>query len=529
MNDRAFGLARVGYFENRARRRLDNAAVSYLAAAFGIEGRLRDDDCDVIAISASRREHFGLALVAVIADEARRGARAETDLRCDGVILARRASALFLLVHQAVEAREVHVDRMIAQHVLGQVERKAVGVVELERHFARQCMTTALLDAREFRVNQLQAAIECLAKARFLLRDHVGSLRCRSFDLRIRGAHRLDHARMRHREERAMDSEIAAVTRGAPNDPAQHVLAIGVAGHDAVGNQKRHRARMVSDRAKRDVALFLLAVTRLVAELLRGLFDFVHDRLEQIDVVVAEDLARLKTLQRCRGSLEPGAGVDVLLRQRSQYSAAVAVVLNENQVAELDEALASVDIDEAFLARVILFGTARGLAAVDADFRVGTAWPGLAHLPEIILVAELQNPIARQHVQLDPDVLGLLVILVNGRVEQARIDSPDLGDQVPMPANCLFLVVVAKRPIPEHLEKRVMVSVAANRFEIVMLARDAQAFLTIRDAHMWRRAQAEEIVLERHHAGVGEEQGGVALGNQRRRRHDRVTALGEEI
>src|SRR5208337_5385503 len=92
-----------------------------------------------------------------------------------------------------------------------------------------------------------------------------------------------------------------------------------------------------------------------------------------------------------------------------------------------------------------------------------------------------------------------------------------------------FLVVVAERPVAEHLEKSVMVGVAAYRFEIVMLARDTQTFLTIHDAQVLRRAHAEEIILERHHPGVGEEQRRVALGNQRRRRHDRMTVRGEEI
>ena len=96
----------------------------------------------------------------MIADESRRSARAETDLRRSSVILAGGASALLLLVHQAVEARDVHADRVIAQHVLGQIERKAVGVVELEGDLARERVTAAMLDSREFRVDQFQPAIE---------------------------------------------------------------------------------------------------------------------------------------------------------------------------------------------------------------------------------------------------------------------------------------------------------------------------------------------------------------------------------
>ena len=282
--------------------------------------------------------------------------------------------------------------------------------------------------------------------------------------------------------------------------------------------------------ARNDMSFsIVLAVLRLVAELLRGLFNLVDDRLKEIDLVVAEDLARLDRLHRGRHALEAGAGIDVLLRQRSQRARRVAVELDENEIAHLDESLAAVDVHETFLPRVIFFRSARGLAAVDADFRARAAWPRLAHLPEIILVAELKNAISRQHAHLEPDVFGLFVVPMHRRVEQLRIDLPDLGDQLPMPSNRFFLVVVAERPVAEHLEEGVMVSVAANRFEIVVLARNAQAFLHVDDAQMLRRSHAQEIILELHHPGVGEEQGRVALGNQGGRRHDRVATLGEEV
>src|SRR5262249_51660151 len=44
-----------------------------------------------------------------------------------------------------------------------------------------------------------------------------------------------------------------------------------------------------------------------------------------------------------------------------------------------------------------------------------------------------------------------------------------------------------------------------------------------------RCAHAQKKVLERHHAGVGEQQGRVALGDERERGHDLVTALLEEV
>ncbi len=292
MNDRAVGLARVRHFENCARGGLDYAAVSDLPAALGIEGRLGDDDRNVLAVLAAGSEHFGLALVVVIADESRRSAGAETDLRRSGVILAGGASALALLVHQAVEPGDIDADRpSIAQHVLGQIERKAVGVVELEGELARERVTAAMLDSREFRRRSVPA------------RDRA----CRRSDL-IRALGELEfsyassfssgyaspiasttpsHAAS---QENSRGSQEASVASGRLIKPPQHVFAVGVAGHDSFGDEEAHRARMISDRAKRDVILCVLPVSRAVAELLSGTSSrcLSDDRLEQIDVVVAE-------------------------------------------------------------------------------------------------------------------------------------------------------------------------------------------------------------------------------------------------
>src|SRR5579862_5249008 len=125
---------------------------------------------------------------------------------------------------------------------------------------------------------------------------------------------------MRHREERPMDSKIAAVTCGAANDSAQYVLAIGVAGRDAVGDEEGHGARVIRNRAIRDVALDIFAVRATIAEFLCGDLNFFDDGLEQIDVVVAENLSCLEALQRGGDPFESGSCIDMLLRQRSQFS-----------------------------------------------------------------------------------------------------------------------------------------------------------------------------------------------------------------
>src|SRR5207244_6074423 len=105
---------------------------------------------------------------------------------------------------------------------------------------------------------------------------------------------------------------------------------------------------------------------------------------------------------------------------------------------------------------------------------------------------------------------------------------PDPGEQLPGPENRLFLVIVAERPVAEHFEESVMVGVPSYLFEVVVLAGDAQALLRVHYPRMRWFVDAEENILERHHAGVGKEQGGITGRNQGRARHDLMAACGEE-
>ena len=79
------------------------------------------------------------------------------------------------------------------------------------------------------------------------------------------------------------------------------------------------------------------------------LFDPVHDQAEAVGV---ED--RVGLLEEHRAALEPEAGVDVLLGQRRQLAVLVEVVLHEDEVPELEEALAA-----------LAAGRAVGLAAAE--------------------------------------------------------------------------------------------------------------------------------------------------------------------
>ena len=58
-------------------------------------------------------------------------------------------------------------------------------------------------------------------------------------------------------EERFVEAEGAAVADGAAEDAAQDVVAVGVAGLDAVGDGEAQRADVVGDDAEGDISLIV--------------------------------------------------------------------------------------------------------------------------------------------------------------------------------------------------------------------------------------------------------------------------------
>ena len=246
------------------------------------------------------------------------------------------------------------------------------------------------------------------------------------------------------------------------------------------------------------------------------------DVVEQVHVVVGED-----PLQHRGNALEPHAGVHMPGRQVVEGSFGVAVVLDEDEVPELDVAGAvAVDgTDVAGIVRVVAgFGT-----PVQVDLAARTAGAGVAHLPEVVLLVETLHPARGQAADAAPQPLGLVVVAEYGGVELVLGESPFLREKLPGPCDGLFLVVVAEGPVPQHLEEGVVVGVPAHRFQVVVLAADAQALLGTGGALERGPLDSKEDVLELDHARVGEQQGRVLLRHQRRALHHRVGLVLEEV
>ena len=316
---------------------------------------------------------------------------------------------------------------------------------------------------------------------------------------------------------------------------------------------------MIADDAEGDVHFLLLGGgddlpggvrlrERAVVLVAAHFLQFVEDRAEDVGLVVGdfsvgEVSEALRALDDRGEALEAHAGIDVLRGQRGEGAVGVGVELDEDVVPDLD-ALGAALVDEP------PFGVARG-GEVDVDLRARTARAGLAHHPEIVLfvaVHDVDRGIEPDAAELlRPQLPRLLIALariariglVDGGVNAVRREMEALDDQLPRPPDGFLFEVVAEAPVPEHLEEGVVIRVEPDVIEVVVFAAGADALLGVGGAGVGAgdgaapgahvgAALAEEDGHELVHAGVGEQQIR-RVGHERRRRHDGVLFLAEEI
>ena len=112
------------------------------------------------------------------------------------------------------------------------------------------------------RFEQLDSPIQRLIKRLLLALDDLLDVVLLGADFGEDIAHRVGQDGDQLVEERLVEAERAAVADGAAQDAAQDVVAVVVAGLDAVGNREAQRADVVGDDAEGDVDLLLLGRRR---------------------------------------------------------------------------------------------------------------------------------------------------------------------------------------------------------------------------------------------------------------------------
>ena len=221
-------------------------------------------------------------------------------------------------------------------------------------------------------------------------------------------------------------------------------------------------------------------------------------------------------------------------RQIVEDSIIIFVVLDKDQIPQLKIAPA-VAVHTTNVSGIVLAVTGI-LSPINMDFTARATGPGIAHFPEIILAAKIDDVLRIYVRYLSPIARRLLVgfqlaffVFEDRSPEPVFGQPPYLGQQLPGPGDGFLLVIIAERPIAQHLEEGVVVGIVPYVLQIVMLAGDPQALLGIYSPRVFPFLQTQEDVLELIHPRVGEQQRGIIARHQRGAGHYGVSLAGEKI
>ena len=491
----------------------DNAVVTDLAAHFSVERRAVEYNGDLLALGSGAGN---LALVYDSQDLCRL-LKGGVAVKCglDGLVqtqilalpaevahlLAVLTGTLALLVHQAVKLLAAGGHALLLEYLKGQVDREAVGVIQLECIRSGQLLAVG---SGDLVIQDSKAAVDGLVEAGFLVLDNLVNIFLLLNQLRICAAGLVDNGGSNIGHKRLVNAEQLAVTNGAAQQAAQNVAAALVGRDNAVADHHNGGADVVGDNAQGNIGLIAVAVV-LAGDLGHLVGDVAHGvNVEQ----------RANTLYHARQTLQTHAGVDVLLLQLRVVAVAVVVELGEYVVPYLHVAVTVAADGAAGLAAAVLG------AAVVVDLRARAARTG-AMLPEVVLLAEAEDTLRCNADLLVPDLECLVIVNVDGRIQAIRVNADPLrtGQEFPAPVNGLALEVVAEGEVAQHLEEGAVTGGLANVLDIA----GADALLAGGNAVARRLLLAGEERLHRRHAGVDEQKRRVVLRDERKARQAEMT------
>ena len=125
---------------------------------------------------------------------------------------------------------------------------------------------------------------------------------------------------------------------------------------------------------------------------------------------------------------------------------AVVLKLGEYVVPYLDIAVAFAAYGTIRLSAAILF------SPVIIDLGTGAAG-ACAMLPEVILSSKTEDPFCGDTDLLVPDLKGLFIVQVDGRIEPVGIQSHHLGQEFPGPVEGFGLKIISKGKVSQHLKE----------------------------------------------------------------------------
>ena len=244
-------------------------------------------------------------------------------------------------------------------------------------------------------------------------------------------------------EEGLVHPQQLAVAGSPAQQAAQHIAPALVGGQHAVADHKHGGADVVGNHPEGHVLLPALAVVGVGD--LGHLVGDIHYRVH------VEQGAH--PLAHAGQPLQPHTGVDVLLLKLGVVVVPVVVELGEHHVPNLNIAVALAAHGASGPAAAVLLTT----VVIDLGARAARAG---AVLPEVVLLAELEDAVSGDADLLVPDAERLivggggLVAGEHGGVQAAGIQPHPLrgGQKLPGPVDGILFEVVAEREIAQHLK-----------------------------------------------------------------------------
>ena len=141
------------------------------------------------------------------------------------------------------------------------------------------------------------------------------------------------------------------------------------------------------------------------------------------------------------------------------------------------------------------------------DLGARAARTGIAHLPEIVFAAKSEDALGLSP-GFDPKLAclivrpDLIVALENREPQPPGIEPKLIHQQIPSKVNGVFLKIIAKRKIPQHLKKRMMPRRLAYFVEVIVLTPGAQTLLRSNGPRVVAFLKPKKYVLELIHPSV---------------------------
>ena len=304
-------------------------------------------------------------------------------------------------------------------------------------------------------------------------------------------------------------------------DAAEHVAAAVVRRVHPVGEQEGHGTGMVGQDAVRRP---LPSHAARIGPSHQGRHAL-EQRHEQVGVEVV-----VLALQHRRDPLQASPGVHGWFRQRRQGAIGRPIELHEHQVPDLEEP-PGLRLRLELRLRQDWRGGSLPPLEVHVDLGTGAAGSRLAHLPEIVLVAQPEDPAVGQGAGALPQLARFRIGMVDRHPQAIGVKAKVFrrGDELPRVGDRVLLEIIPEGEVAQHLEEGMMSLRQPDLFQVVVLAAGPDAFLAGDGAAVIAVLLAQERPLELDHAGVGEQEGRVVGGDQRRRRHLAVPVPGEVV